>query len=41
VQLESGSAGGGKGGGGSGDRQRQLETVWTELRGVLVKSEGA
>ena len=41
VQLESGSTGGGKGGGGSGDRQRQLETVWTELRGVLVKSEGA
>ena len=41
VQLESGSTGGGKGGGGSGDRQRQLETVWTELRGVLVKGEGA
>jgi hypothetical protein len=41
VQLESGSAGGAKGGSGSGDRQRQLETVWTELRGVLVKGEGA
>jgi hypothetical protein len=45
VQLESGASGGGKGGGkgggGSGDRQRQLETVWTELRGVLVKGEGA
>jgi hypothetical protein len=41
VQLESGSTGGGKGGSGSGDRQRQLETVWKELRRVLVKSEGA
>jgi hypothetical protein len=41
VQLESGSAGGAKGGSGSGDRQRQLETVWTELRGVLLKGEGA
>jgi hypothetical protein len=41
VQLESGSPGGGKGGSGSGDRQRQLEPVWTELRGVLVKGEGA
>lgn len=43
VQLESGASGGGKGGSGSGsvDRQRQLETVWKELRGVLVKGEGA
>jgi hypothetical protein len=43
VQLESGPSGGGKGGSGSGsvDRQRQLETVWKELRGVLVKGEGA
>jgi hypothetical protein len=41
VQLESGASGGGKGGGGSGDRQRQLETVWRELRGVLVKGGGA
>ena len=37
VQLGSGASAGGKGGGGSGDRQRQLETVWKELRGVLVK----
>jgi hypothetical protein len=37
VQLESGASAGGKGGKGSGDRQRQLETVWMELRGVLVK----
>ena len=41
VQLESGASGGGKGGSGSGDRQRQLETVWKGLRGVLVKGEGA
>jgi hypothetical protein len=43
VQLESGASGGGKGESGSGsvDRQRQLETVWKELRGVLVKGEGA
>jgi hypothetical protein len=41
VQLESGSTGGGKGGSGSGDRQRQLETVWKELRRVLVKGGGA
>jgi hypothetical protein len=42
VQLESGASGGGKGGSGSGsvDRQRQLETVWKELRGVLVKGGG-
>ena len=39
VQLESGASGGGKGGGGSADRQRQLETVWKELRGVLVRGE--
>lgn len=37
VQLESGASGGGKDGGGSGDRQRQLETAWKELRGVLVR----
>ncbi|MEI6111745.1 MAG: hypothetical protein WCP63_08750 [Cyanobium sp. ELA712] len=40
VQLESGSPGAGKGEGGSGDRQRQLETVWKELRGVLVRGGG-
>jgi len=40
VQLESGASGGGKGGGGSVDRQRQLETAWKELRGVLVKGGG-
>jgi hypothetical protein len=40
VQLESGASGGGKGEGGSGDRQRQLETVWKELRGVLVRGGG-
>jgi hypothetical protein len=34
--LESGSPGGGKGGGGSEDRQRQLQTVWNDLRGALV-----
>jgi hypothetical protein len=37
VQLESGASGGGKGEAGSADRQRQLETVWKELRGVLVR----
>jgi hypothetical protein len=39
VQLESGASAGGKGGSGSGsaDRQRQLETVWRNLRGVLVR----
>jgi len=37
VQLESSASAGGKGGKGSVDRQRQLETVWMELRGVLVK----
>ena len=42
VQLESGASGGvGKGGSGSGDRQRQLETVWKDLRGALVGGEGA
>jgi hypothetical protein len=42
VQLESGASGGGKGGSGSGsaDRQRQLETVWRELRGVLLRGGG-
>ncbi|MFN5698075.1 MAG: hypothetical protein ACK486_13745 [Cyanobacteriota bacterium] len=37
VQLESGTFADGKGGKGSVDRQRQLETVWKDLRGVLVK----
>ena len=37
VQLESGPSADGKGGKGSVDRQRQLETVWKDLRGVLVK----
>jgi len=41
VQLESGTTGGGKGGSGSEDRQRHLETVWRNLRGVLVRGEGA
>ena len=36
VQLESGVSAGGQGGSGSVDRQRQLETVWRNLRGVLV-----
>ena len=42
VQLESGASGDNKGGSGIGsvDRQRQLETVWKELRGVLVKGGG-
>jgi hypothetical protein len=40
VQLESGASGGGKGGSESVDRQRQLETVWKELRGVLVRGGG-
>jgi hypothetical protein len=37
VQLESGASAGGKGGKGSLDRQRQLETVWKDLRQVLVR----
>jgi hypothetical protein len=37
VQLESGTFADGKGGKGSLDRQRQLETVWKNLRGVLVR----
>jgi len=40
VQLESGASAGGQGGSGSGDRQRQLETVWRNLRGVLVRGDG-
>jgi hypothetical protein len=41
VQLESGASDAGKGVGGSANRQRQLETVWKELRGVLMRGEGA
>jgi hypothetical protein len=37
VQLESSASAGGKGGKGSLDRQRQLETVWKDLRQVLVR----
>ena len=37
VQLESNATAGGKGGKGSVDRQRQLETVWKDLRQVLVR----
>jgi hypothetical protein len=37
IQLEiDSSGGGGKGGSGRVDHQRQLETVWRNLRGVLV-----
>jgi len=41
VQLESGASRGGKGGSGSVNHQRQLETAWRNLRGVLVKGGGA
>ena len=42
VQLESGASAGGQGGVGSVDRQRQLKTVWKNLRGLLIGSgEGA
>ncbi len=41
VQLERGASGGGQGGRGSVDHQRQLETVWRNLRRVLVRGEGA
>jgi hypothetical protein len=37
VQLESAASAGGKGVNRSLDRQRQLETVWKDLRGVLVR----
>jgi hypothetical protein len=37
VQLESSASAGGKGANGGEDRQRQLETVWKDLRQVLVK----
>ena len=37
VQLESGASAAGKGSKGSVDRQRQLETVWKDLRRVLVR----
>jgi hypothetical protein len=35
VQLESSASAAGKGSKGSLDRQRQLETVWKDLRQVL------
>ena len=41
VQVESAPSGAGKDEGGSADRQRQLQTVWRALRGVLVRGEGA
>ena len=37
VQLESGVSAAGKGSKGSVDRQRQLQTVWKDLRQVLVR----
>ena len=37
VQLESGASAAGKGSKGSVDRQRQLQTVWKDLRQVLVR----
>ena len=37
VQLESGASAASKGSKGSVDRQRQLQTVWKDLRQVLVK----
>jgi hypothetical protein len=37
VQLDNGASAGNKAGSGSGDRQRQLETVWKDLRGELVR----
>jgi hypothetical protein len=37
VQLESGTSAAGKGASGAENRQRQLETVWKDLRQVLVK----
>ncbi|MFO0076577.1 MAG: hypothetical protein ACK531_09925 [Cyanobacteriota bacterium] len=41
VQMESEASAGGRGGSGSVDRQRQLETVWRNLRVVLMRGEGA
>jgi hypothetical protein len=37
VQLESGVSAAGKGASGGEDRQRQLQTVWKDLRQVLVR----
>jgi hypothetical protein len=37
VQLESGPSAAGKGASSAENRQRQLETVWKDLRQVLVK----
>jgi hypothetical protein len=37
VQLESGVSADGQGGNGSRNRQRHLETVWKDLRRVLVR----
>jgi hypothetical protein len=36
MQLESGASAAGKGASGAENRQRQLETVWKDLRQVLV-----
>ena len=37
VQVDSGASAGDKGGSSNADRQRQLETAWRNLRGVLVE----
>jgi len=36
MQLESGASAAGKGASGAENRQQQLETVWKDLRQVLV-----
>jgi hypothetical protein len=37
VQLESGASAAGKGTSGANNHQRQLQTVWKDLRQVLLK----